>query len=351
MTTEGPDSQRRRPTLHDIADASGTSVKTVSRVVNKEGGVSPDLLRRVTAEIERLGYRPNLAAAALRSTSTATRSIGFVQVDVANPFFAAMFRGIEDVAKQRGVLVLTASSDADNSRQNEIVEAFISRRVDGLIVVPAGSDIDVLAREATQHGTPVVFLDLMPSMLVGDVVLSDHFGGALAATGHLLEHGHRRVAFLCHGDPNAYYSAGERHRGYADALTQAGIAVDPVLVETMVYTAEQGATAVRRLLALPDPPTAIFAADAAAALGAVRTLHNLGLERQIALVSYDDIDLSDVVEPGITVVLQNPQELGSEAAHQLFQRLDGDSDPHRTLVRPVKLVPRGTGEIRLRPPT
>lgn len=348
MATEDPgvqQSTRRRPTLRDIANASGASVKTVSRVVNKEGGVSPDLEERVTAEIDRLGYRPNFAAAALRSTSTATRTIGFVQVDVANPFFAAMFRGIEDVAKERGVLVLTASSDADNSRQDEIVGAFISRRVDGLIVVPAADNIDLLAEEA-EHGTPVVFLDLMPPKLVGDVVLSDHFSGGLEATGHLIRHGHRRVGFLCYNDPAEYYSAGERHRGYIEALTQAGIDVDPTLVETRADTPPLGAAALRRLIALSDPPSAVFAADSLAAIGAVQALHELGLETRTALVAYDEIPLADVVKPAITVVQQKPRELGRAAAELLFRRLDGYTGSPQVEVRPVKLLARGSGEIR-----
>ena len=345
MANATQDLQHRRPTLRDVAEAAGTSVKTVSRVVNNEGGVSPGLLKRVTHAIELLGYRPHHAAAALRSTSTSTRTIGFVQVDVGNPFFAAVFRGIEDVAHDKSVRVLTASSDADNRRQNETIAAFISRRVDGLIVIPVGTDLDLLETEVTKHGTPVVFLDLMPPKLIGDVVLSDHFGGAFTATRHLLDHGHTRVGFLCHADPAFYHSAGERLRGYTQGLEQAGIELDPSLVIQGVDTPALGATATRRLMSLPEPPTAVFASHNYSAIGLVQAIHDLGLEQRVATISFADIDLADVVEPGLTVIVQDPRDLGRVAGEMLFRRLNGFTGPPEVVVRDVALVHRGSGEI------
>ena len=336
----------RRPTLRDVAKEAGTSVTTVSRVINNENGVSPALLKRVTNAIERLDYRPHHAAAALRSPSAGTRTIGFVQVDVGNPFFAMVFRGIEDVTRDKEVLVLTASSYADNKRQNETIGAFISRRVDGLIMIPAGSELDLLETEVTQHGTPVVFVDLMPSKLIGDVVLHDHFGGAVAATNHLLDHGHRRLGFLCHSDPSSYYSAGERLRGYTEALEKAGIALDPTLVIQGVDTPALGVTAARRLMSLPEPPTAVFASHNFSSTGLIRALHELGLAQRVAAVGFADIELADVVEPALTVIRQDPEELGRIAAEMLFRRLEGYTGPPEIRVQEVTLLPRGSGEIR-----
>jgi LacI family transcriptional regulator len=346
MANKTQDLQYRRPTLRDVAEEAGTSVKTVSRVVNNEGGVSPGLLKRVTRAIEVLGYRPHHAAAALRSTSAATRTIGFVQVDVGNPFFASVFRGIEDVAHDNAVLVLTASSDADNTRQNETIGAFISRRVDGLIVIPVGEDLDLLETEVTKHGTPVVFLDLMPPKLIGDVVLSDHFGGAFTATKHLLDQGHRRMGFLSHADPASYYSAGERLRGYTAGLEQAGIDLDPSLVIQGVDTPALGATATRRLMSLPEPPTAVLASHNYSAIGLVQAVHELGLAQRVATIGFADIELADVVEPGLTVVVQDPRDLGRVAGEMLFRRLDGFTGPPEIVVRDVTLLHRGSGEIR-----
>src|SRR5688572_1091770 len=128
----------RRPTLRDVAEHAGVSFKTVSRVVNDEGGVSPELSVRVESAIAQLGYRPDSRARHPRQGAAQTGTVGFLLSDVGNPFFSAILRGIDDVARERGALVLTGSTDGDRDRESQLVDAFVSRRVDGLIVVPTG---------------------------------------------------------------------------------------------------------------------------------------------------------------------------------------------------------------------
>lgn len=317
------------------------SLKTVSRVVNSEANVSPALQERVRSAIHSLDYRPDDRARSLRSTATGSRSIGFVQTDVANPFFSAMFRALEDEAQAKGCLVLAGSSDADPDREEALVRAFIERRVDGLVIASARSDLSSLAAEL-EHGTPVVFVDLEPAVEMGDVVRSDHYGGAVRATRHLLEHGHRRIAFL--GDRPLFFSANERRRAFVDVMTEEGLPT-PWLV-TDLTTPDEAAAAAEQLLGRPDRPTALFTAQNYVTIGTVKALHRLGLQHEIALVGFDDAEIAELVDPMLTVIAQDPESLGRLAADRLFARLAGATDRPRRTVLGSELVRRGSGEIR-----
>lgn len=335
----------RRPTMRDVADRAGVSFKTVSRVVNEEGSVSPDLVERVGAAIRDLGYRPDGRARHLRQGAS-TGAIGFILVDVANPFFSSILRGIEEVARAHDTLVLAGSTDGLTDRQDQLVDAFVSRRVDGLIVVPSGSGVGALKTEL-ERGTPIVFLDLEPDELVVDLVRSDHLGGARLATQHLLDQGHRDIAFI--GDDPTIFSAGCRLDGFLTAMEAAGIDVPPHRIITGRHSSETWRTIVADHLGAPNPPTAIFTAQNFITVGATHALHDLGLHQRIAQVGFDDIELADIVEPAITVVPQQPRELGRRAAEQLFRRIGGErGEPIRDIVESPIIV-RGSGEIR--PPT
>src|SRR3954451_1546983 len=185
----------RRPTMKEVATLAGVSLATVSRVVNEDGKVRPDLAEKVREAVVLLGYRRALTGTTLRRKDRQSASVGLVFDDVANPFHAAVLRGVETVARTRGVLPLVGSSDEDAGRERELAESFLSRRVDGLIVVPAGSRHWYL-RPERDAGVALVFVDRPPSFIDADCVLSDNAGGAFAATAHLVARGHRRIAFL-----------------------------------------------------------------------------------------------------------------------------------------------------------
>jgi LacI family transcriptional regulator len=202
---------QRRPTMRDVAAVAGVSLSTVSRVVNGSPPVRPDLAEKVERAVEMLGYRHNLAARNLRRADRLSASIGLVFEDVSNPFFSAIHRGVEDVARARSVMTFAGSSDEQPDRERELAEALIARRVDGLVVVPAAGNHSYLAREIAA-GLALVFVDRPPRFLDADTVLSDNLGGARAAVSHLLARGHRRVAFL--GDQPEIFTAAERLRGY-----------------------------------------------------------------------------------------------------------------------------------------
>src|SRR3954449_2708180 len=322
----------RRPTMREVAAVAGVSLSTVSRALNDDPKVDPRLADRVHEAVAMLGYRRDATATNLRRADRLSASVGLVFDDVANPFHAMLQRGIEDVARAHGVLAFAGSSDEDSGRERDLVQAFLSRRVDGLIVVPAGSDHGYLVRDR-DAGVAVVFVDRPPGFIDADVVLSDHAGGARAATAHLLAAGHRRIAYL--GDRRRIHSATERLRGHTEALAAAGLAYDPALVRMELEDSGMAARATADLLALADPPTAVFAAQNLITLGAVAALRARGVQHEVALVGLHDLPLADAVDPGLTVVAQDAGGLGRAAAEALFARLDGDGEPSRRGVLPT----------------
>jgi LacI family transcriptional regulator len=329
--------------MKEVATLAGVSLATVSRVVNGDGKVRPDLVERVHQAVALLGYRRDATATNLRRADRASASFGLVFDDVANPFQAALLRGVETVARTRGVLPLVGSSDEDAARERELAEAFLSRRVDGLIVVPAGPDQSYL-RSERDAGVGLVFVDRPPAFIDADCVLSDNAGGAFGATAHLIAAGHRRIGFL--GDQRRIFTATERLRGYRQALAEHGIPYDETLVRMELHDSALGSAAADELLAADDPPTALFSAQNLITIGVVQRLRALDLHRKIALVGFDDLTLADAVEPGLTVVAQNAHELGRLTAELLFARLDGDDGPTRRIEVPTTLVERGSGELR-----
>jgi len=328
--------------MQDVAALAGVGLKTVSRVVNGEAGVSAQLEERVRRAIEQLNYRRDANASMLRRLGGKTQTIGLVLEDVSNPFSSSLHRAIEDAARARGILVFAGSCDEDDHRERELIGSFRDRRVDGIIVVPASHDHTYLYAER-RTGTALVFVDRPAAHLDADSVVADNYGGSVEAVMHLVEHGHRRIAFL--GDLLTIKTAEERLRGYLDALERAGSERDDALIRTGIRDPDDAARAVSELLALDDPPTAVFSGQNLITIGSIRALRAAGRERQVALIGFDDIPLADFLDPAISVVAQDPVAIGQAAADLLFRRLDGDASPSVQHVVPVQLIARGSGEL------
>jgi LacI family transcriptional regulator len=327
--------------MRDVAALAHVSLKTVSRVVNGETTVAPELAARVRRAAETLDYRPNLTARNLRSSDGRTRTIGVLLENVANPFSSALHRAVEDVARGRGVAVFAGSVDEDPEREHELALALVARRVDGLIIVPAGDDQSYLANDQ-RAGLGLVFADRPPQLLRADAVVSDNAGGARAAVQHLVSAGHRRIGFL--GDLRVIATAAGRFAGYTDVLSESGIGLDDELVRFDLHSVEAAEAATRSLM-LKLYPSALFTTQNLITIGAVRALRSLGLQERVALVGFDDFLLADMLQPAVTVVAQNPSAVGARACEVLFERMDGDTSPPRTLTIPTRLVERGSGEI------
>ncbi|MDT3441165.1 MULTISPECIES: LacI family DNA-binding transcriptional regulator [unclassified Pseudofrankia] len=332
---------RKRATMTDVAALAGVSLKTVSRVVNGEPGVSPDLVERVRRAVEQLDYRHNLAASNLRR-GVRTQTIGVLLHDLRNEYAAELLRVIDDHARPLGVAVLASSLDDHEDREQVLVHDMVTRRVDGLVLMPASPDQSYLLPEV-RAGLPVVAVDRPTAGLAVDTVVVDNRDGAHRATEYLLGRGHVRVA--CLTDRGRLWTARERLRGYLEAITEAGLPVDERIVVKDLVTADEATAATRALLDLADPPTAVFAGRNDLSVGVVRALRERALERRVAVVGFDDFPLADLMSPAVTVVSQRVTEIGATAAQLLFARMHGEAPTPRTVVVPTRLVERESGLI------
>ncbi len=323
--------------MRDVAEMSGVSLKTVSRVINAEAGVATATAARVGDAIAALGFQRNDLARSLRH-GLSSSTLGLVIEDFANPFYALIAQAVETAARERGCLLITASAREDSERERELVGALVGRRVDALLIVPAGPDQRYA--ESLRGRTAFVYIDRPPGGLKADTVLLDDGGGARRAVEHLLARGHRRIA--CVADHRGIYTARERVAGYTAALGAAGVALIPELIRPGSPDAAHGERTVSELLDLPPEcrPTAIFSANNRNTIGALHAL--AGREQEIALVGFDDFELADLL--GITVVRADPGLLGARAAALAFARLDGDERPPQRVTIATELVERGSGE-------
>jgi LacI family transcriptional regulator len=328
--------------MRDVASLAGVSLSTVSRVINSEPTVAEDLVARVRRAAAQLNYQHNLTASELRWRDGRPSTIGLLIQDVSNQFSASIFRSVEDYADKHHVSVLASNIDEDADRERELAANLIARRVNGLIIVPAGHDHSYLQPEQ-RSGTPIVFLDRPPGLLAADNVLSDNFDGAAKGVLHLVRHGHRRVGYL--GESSAHMPANLRYAGYVEALRRARIRLDTAIVRRELRSQEDALAACLEILAVGDRPTALFAAHNRLTVGAVHALRSLGLERSTAIVGFDDFELADMLQPAISVVAQDPVEIGRLGAEILFRRMGGDDSQVRQHIVATRLVERGSGEI------
>jgi LacI family transcriptional regulator len=292
--------------------------------------------------IEQVGYRPNLAASNLRRAGGRTRSIGLLLSDVSNPLNSGIQRAIEEAALERGFVVISSSIGEDPERERELVDTFTERRVDGLIIVPAGHDHSYLAVPRAT-GMSIVFVDRPPTSFDTDAIVVDNRHATARAVSHLIASGHRRIGFL--GASQTIYTARERVAGYCDALTLAGFEPDESLIRLGLCGEDDAHAAAMEMLRGERTPTAVFTAQNMITIGMVRALRTLGVHRSVALACFDDIPLFDLLDPAVTVLAQDPHKIGRLAARTLFERIDGSVAPSRTHLVPVTLIARGSGEI------
>lgn len=332
---------RSRPTIRDVAAEAGVSMKTVSRVLNAEPGVAAATAEKVREAALHLGFQRNEAAAHLRRLDRSTRVVGLVTEDLSNPFYSALASGVEAVTRQHGYLLMVASSDENADTERDVLTALCTRRVDGLIVVPTGTDHSFLLPEV-KAGTALVFVDRPALDGRVDCVVAANAEGAATGTRHLIAHDHRRIAFL--GDDPAIMTAKQRYTGYQQAMAAAYPQVDGSLIRLGLHDTSAAETAFGEMLKAPEPPTAVFAGNNRLTIGALRAIR--AARRQVALVGFDDFELADVLRPGITVIAQDVEAMGQTAAELLLRRLAGDRRPATQVTLGTRLIVRGSGEIR-----
>ncbi|MFD5315295.1 LacI family DNA-binding transcriptional regulator [Streptomyces sp. NPDC127098] len=322
-------------TIRDVAALAGVSVGTASRVLSGNTATSPAARERVRAAAEKLGYRPDARARALRSTRS--HAVGLLVSDVRNPFFADIAHGAEQAALASSYVTLLANANEDTAQQDTYLEAFLTQRVDGIIVAPQGEGGGNL-RAVERARTPLVFVDRTVDGFDVPSVTADNAQGIELAVAHLAALGHTRVGYI--GGPSSVSTGRARHEAYLAAVARHGLDDDAELVTVGDFRSASGAAATAKLLAGRRPPTALLAADSLMAVGALGEVRRQGrrIGTDIALVALDDIELFRELDPPLTVVAHDARALGERAMRLLLDVIDGR--PAASQVLPMRLVVR-----------
>jgi LacI family transcriptional regulator len=327
-----------RHTLKDVATHAGVSVGTVSRVLNDNPTVSPEMRARVEAAIDALGYRPNALARNFRRQQSHT--LGLVVPDITAPFFAELAKHIGGAARQSGYGVLLGDSEYSQEAERMFLQTLTDRRVDGLILVPT-SPVNPVPK--TERERVVVVDRELPGM---DLVAGDHAAGAARATQCLLDLGHEVIAFIA--GPQELPPLKLRYKAYvrtvSSTFSELGLELDEY-VRTGPFVYEFGYEAAVSLLEECDPqPTALVASSDQQAIGALRACADLGIDvpRDLSIIGFDDIPLANLVTPRLTTVRQPLEELSRVAVARLLQRLEAPPTRPRRVLLPTELITRAS---------
>lgn len=317
-------SRNKRPTVSEVARLAGVGTTTVSRVINGSERVDPKTMERVRRAIEKLGYMPNEAARTLRGGRT--RTIGFLIPSIADPFFSSCAEAAQSVARANDSLLIVVTTGNDPHAEIENVNVLMRHRVDGLIIAPANSQSTALREVLERLAVPVVAMDRPLSAVGIASVVADNFTGAVRATRHLIEHGHRRI--VCLTGEATLYTIRERMRGYRKTVESAGL---PCILDTSIKDYKSAEYALESMLAGADPPDAIFTLKNSTTVFTFEALQKLGISvpGTVALVGYDDFELASTVRPSITVVQQPIEEIGRIAAEILFEEMTAPEQPEQ----------------------
>lgn len=333
-----------RVRIKDVAELAGVSTATVSHVINGTRFVREETRQKVLSAIETLNYQPSALARGLATNSTQT--VGLVISDIANPFFTAVARGVQDEIHQHGFHTIFCNTDEDPAREDEYLRLLSARQIDGLIIAPTGIHSERLIR-MQESGIPIVLLDRGTPGIVAPLVGVDNEGGAYQATRYLLDLGHRRIAILV--GIATISTQVMRFNGYRRALKEKGVPVDENMIvradsrsysnqfflpdtppPPMFLTNNQMTPAayhaLQRILGSPDLPSAIFITNNEMTVGALHALRERGLRcpEDISIVSFDDHDWAPIFSPPLTVVRQPTYELGQAAACLLMKMVKNE---------------------------
>lgn len=326
-------------TLRDVAREAGVSVSTASRVLNGQPFVSPGVRERVLHASERLGYRPDVAARAMRTGSTG--AIGLIVSDISNPLFASIASGADLALSPLGYALMVANSANDPDHEAELIAAFRQRRLDGLMLAAADETATGLGQRIDSFQAAVL-LDRDVSESRADAVLSDHATGLAAAVRHLAGLGHRRIALIA----GTTLQRGSRVRiaTYVEEIARLRLDRDERLLREGELTVEDGYRAVGEILALPEPPTAIVAGNNQLFAGMFAALRDLDVRipRDLSVVACEETELTALHIPPLDVVRRDLEELGSHAATLLLERLAAPRRRRRRVVLPTVFEARGS---------
>jgi LacI family transcriptional regulator len=332
--------------IRDVAGLAGVSVGTVSNVLNRPEMVSPSTRERVLAAIGELGFVRNESARHLRAGHS--RTIGLVVLDIANPFFTDVARGVEDVANPAGLAVILCNSDDRPEKESAHLDVLAEQRVQGVLITPTAA-LSPAVEALRSRGTPVVLVDRRaPTPDQCSVAVDDVLGGRLAAA-HLLERGHRRIAFV--GGSTRLPQLRERHDGVARAVLEACGSEDALLVlSPATLTVADGRQAAEQIIGIPADrrPTAAICANDLLALGMLQEMvrHGVHVPADFAIIGYDDIEFAAAAAVPLSSVRKPRQELGRRAAELLLDEARNEEHRHEQPVFEPTLVVRESSMVR-----
>lgn len=321
--------------IKEVAEAAGVSTATVSRVLADKPHVRPEVRNHVLEVVKTLGYRPNRVAQQLRANTS--RIIALVIPDIENPFFQRVSRAVEDNAQQRGYTVILCNTDENPDRERRCLEMLRDENIAGMILAPTRQSLKNLAEVAATM--PMVLIDRQVAAFQGDSVRIDNLEAARLLTGHLLDHGYRRIGGIFGSDST---TGRERRQGYAQAFDERGLPMETDLLLTAQPREDHGNQAAGRLLDHVPPPEAMVTSNSMLAAGAIRAIRQRGLKipEDIAFATIDDAPWTRLLVPPLTVIEQPTYDIGRTAAELLIKRITEPDRSFREVTLASKLVVR-----------
>jgi LacI family transcriptional regulator len=327
-------------TIRDVAREARVSIATVSHVINNTRYVSDELSKRVHLAMKKLGYHPNGIARSLKKKRTYT--IGMIMPDNSNPFFAEVALGIEMKSFDLSYNVIFCNTNSDVQKESTYLDLLLKKRVDGIVFVSSGSNINSIKFIKSQK-IPIIVVDREIKGLEVDSVLVDNLSGGYQATKHLLNLGHKIIS--CISGPSLITPSSERIEGYKKALMEASLEIDEKLILMGDFQFEGGYKSAKKLLRMKRTPTAIFACNDLMAIGAICAIKEEGLSvpKDISVVGFDDIALASFFNPKLTTVIQPKYIMGKLAANMLIERIrNKEMAPRRKLLKTELIIREST---------
>ncbi|MBI1881811.1 MAG: LacI family DNA-binding transcriptional regulator [Chloroflexi bacterium] len=332
--------------IKDIAKEMNISYSTVSRALNNSPRIKSETRQQIQRKATEMGYLPSAVARSL--VTRRTNTMGVIVTKITDLFFAEVIQGIEETALNYGYNVILTNSDGVPEHELAAIQNLRERRVDGIILVAACASKESKERlfSSPVVATPIVIINNVHQEHVGYSVETDNVGGGQIATQHLLDLGHRRVAYIA--GPTNEWDGVERQQGYEQAHQATGLSVDPALIVRGNNRPDGGLATMQQLLALPSPPTAVFCYNDATALGAMRAAHAAGwrIPQDVSIVGFDDIALASFFEPPLTTIAQAKQEMGGKAVQMVLDLLASERVVENTVLPSQLILRESTGSPR-----
>ena len=333
-------SKQKTSTMKEVAAKANVSLATVSRVISGNGYVSKEVRTKVLKAVQDLGYTPNELARNLKLNRTDT--VGLMITDIVNPFYSVLAAGVLDCARENGLHTILCATDEDPNLEKEYLDVLIKQRAAGIIAVPTGENVDIWCR-AYEMGVKLVLLDReLPGVEEADIFLVDNVKGSMDAVRYLIQLGHHRIGII--SGPLSTTTGKGRLDGYLLALREANIEIDNDLVEVVTFKGESGLVATKKLLSLPNRPTAIYATNnvlGESSLNVIREM-DLKIPDEVSLIIFDDVPWASLVNPSVTAVAQPTYELGYLGMELVSQKLKNQNEsiniPRRSILIPKLMI-------------